>query len=141
MKKILFVLCLILASSVYGQRYEDYYGSGLGRHSDSLQIAVNDSLTGEYIIYEQAILIQVDSNWTASNIGVMVYNPYEEVYELLQDEDGTLLEYTITQGRTTTLVPVDLAGAKKVKFKKMTSGSGVAQSGSASTLIVHSIRY
>lgn len=137
MKKILAILFLIAGVS-FAQNV-DYYGAG-NRYSDSLQIAVNDSLTGEYIIQDKLMLIQVDSNWTASNIGILIYNPYEETWELLQNDSG-LIEYTITQGRTTTVVPIEVAGAKKVKFKKMTSGSGVTQSGSASTVIIHQIRY
>lgn len=143
MKKILLTLfgLFMLSTIAYSQNYQDYYGSGLGLYSDSLLIADADSITGEYYIFEHAIYVQVDSNWTASNLCVLVYNPYEETYEALQDTDGTLIEYTITQGRTTTLIPADLVGAKRVKFKKVTSGSTVAQSGSASTLIIHSVRY
>lgn len=142
MKKILLILGLVTLFAFPLQAQDtDYYGSGRSNYSNNLQIAVGDSMTGEYYIFDQLIYLQVDSNWTASNIAVAVYNPYEETYELLYDEEGTLVEYTVVQGKTTGAIPVDMAGAKRVKFVKMTSGAYVLQATTASTIIVHTVRY
>lgn len=140
MKKIIIVLFL-LVGFVQAQNEVDYYGANKSTYSDSLLIADADSVTGEYRIWDKIFYIQVDSNWTASNLAIEIYNEYEDAWELIQDEDGTLLEVTITQGKSTRMKQVDFAGAKKVRFKKITSGSTVAQSGAASTLIIHSLRY
>lgn len=141
MKKILILLLLFVGLS-YGQKVtQDFYGANNGTYSDSLQIAVGDSATGEYYIFDHAFYIQVDTNWTTSNIAIAIYNPVTQAYELLQDEDKTLIEIGITEGKTTRLKQSDFGGADRVKFIKMTSGSDVDQATHASTLIIHSLRY
>ena len=145
MKKILIILLLFVGIG-YAQsssRYNVAYGdtSLPGNAKDSLIVAVGDSISGQYYINEQLIYLQVDSNWTAANIAIMIYNPLEATWELLYDEAGNLVEYTIVQGTTTGVVPIEMAGAKRVKFVKMTAGSYVAQATNASTIIVHTIRY
>lgn len=140
MKKILFILFLLLGFGVVNAQEMDYYGAG-NAWSNNLRIADGDSVTGEYFVTDKLIYLQVDSNWTASNIAILVYNPVEETYEILTDEDGATIEYVIVQGKTTNVLPIQMAGAKHIKFAKMTSGSYVPQSGAASTVIPHSIRY
>lgn len=144
MKKLILTLVLLVSGLTLAQnasRWEqDYYGAG-GRYSNNLQIAVSDTTTGEYYINDQPITIAVDSNWTASNLGVWVYNDYEDAYEPLQDDGGTLIEITITQGKTTALNPAIWAGVKRCKFTKITSGSYVAQATNATSIIITTIKY
>lgn len=142
MKKILIVIAMLFAATLFAQNSTDwstkYYGDG-NASSDSLQIAVGDSVSGEYSINNVGVVISVDSNWTASNLGFMVYNYLEEVWEPLT-EGGTVIEYTVTVGEATRIAPADMAGLKTVKFYKVTSESAVAQSGSATSLQISSIK-
>lgn len=107
----------------------------------SLVIAKGDSISGAYEINDQLIYIQVDSNWTASNIAFMIYNPAEDAYQLLTDPLGALVEYVMVVGTTLVIDPHELMGAKKVKFAKITSGSYVTQLSAATRLVIHTIRY
>ena len=138
---LLFIVSIGYAQS--SSRYTVAYGDTLlpGNAKDALVIAKGDSVGAEYYINEQLIYLQVDSNWTASNIALMIYNPAELTWELLYDEAGNLIEYTIVQGTTTGVVPIEMAGAKRVKFVKMTAGSYVPQTSAATRIIVHTIRY
>ncbi len=144
MKKLILGLILMLSTFVLAQNKsaweQDYYGAGK-QYSNNLRIAVGDTTTGEYYSSEQLIMVQVDSNWTASNLGVWVYNPYESAFEPLQDETGALIEITITQGKASVLPPTWFAGVKRIKFSKITSGAYVAQATNPSSIIVTYIRY
>ena len=66
------------------------------------------------------ISIAVDTaNWTSANLTLYAYNPYTEVYDVVQDEDSTA--YTITIGNISapkriTLTPIQMAGLERVKF-------------------------
>ena len=137
MKKILLIGIMLFATSLFAQNSLEwsvrYYGDG-NATSSALQIADADSISGEYSIPNSPITIAVDSNWTASGIGFLVYNYLEETWELLCDEDGDILEYTIAVGAPIAIPPIRGAALKTVKFAKITSGSYVAQSGAASSL-------
>lgn len=102
----------------------DYWGSGKHLGSNDLVIAVGDSASDVYYIQDALIGIMVDSNWTASGIGFMVYNDLEGEYYPAYNADG-LIEYSVTVGTPVMIKPVDAAGLKKVKFYKVTSGSDV----------------
>lgn len=138
MKQILFII-LLFAGVSFAQDYRvDYYGAG-NPLSDQLIIADGDSLSGEYWATNTPIIIQVDANWTASNIGFMVYNPLTAGWELLQDKDDALLEYDIDEGSATAIIPNEGAALVRFKIAKITSGSYVAQSGAASRIAVHTV--
>jgi len=143
MRKLYIIIFMLLAGSLFAQNSSDwevrYYGDGESK-SDSLRIADAAAESGEYVIPNSGIIIAVDSNWTASGIGFKVYNYLEEVWELVYDEDGVAVEYAIAVGAPVRLRPTDVAGLKIVKFTKITSGSEVNQSGSASSLQVATIR-
>ena len=119
----------------------DYYGAG-HMHSDALTIAVGDSATAEYYIDGQLIQIGVDSNWTASGIGFLIYNDLEGTWEQLYDNDGsTVIEYSVAIGKPVLCTPAEVAGIKRVRFIKITSGSDVDEATAASKIILWTIRY
>ena len=141
MKKLIFIALMFVCSGLLAQSYQvDYYGAGRGG-SNNLLIADADSNTAEYWVMGQIILLQVADDWTASNIGFEIWNPKTSAWEMLYDEEGTLVEYTIVEGTTTTIKPIQMAGVQRVRFKKITSGVTVPQSGAASSVIVHTILY
>ena len=114
----------------------------ISSNSQALTIAVGDSMTSEYRVNGQLIGIGVDSNWTASGIAFMIYNDLEETWELLYDNDGsTLIEYSVAISKPVLCTPNEMAGIKRVKFVKMTSGSYVTEASAAGNIIIWSIRY
>ena len=143
MKKILMIL-LLSASAILAQNTSEwkvfYYGDGENKYSDSLQIAVGDSASGEYFVNNSLVMIAVDSNWTASNIGFMIYNELEEQFEPLE-KAGVVLEYEVAPNKPVVLLPIDTAGLKRLKFYKVTSESAVAQATTATNLQVTTIRF
>jgi len=141
MKKLMFILILFLGSLVYAQNYQvDYYGSNYAGNSN-LAILAGDNVSGAYYPRGQIIYLQVDSNWTASNIGFMVYNPKENTWGLLE-EDGVPVEYIIEVNKTTAIVPKHMAGLQhRIKFVKITNGSYITQLTNTTSIIVHTILY
>lgn len=140
MKKLIFIL-LFICTGLIAQNYQvDYYNAGKPG-SKNLLIADSDSVTSEYWLMGQISMLQVDSNWTASNIAFEIWNPYTNDWELLYYKDGTLVEYIIIKGTTLGTVPAEVAGIQRVRFKKVNNGATVTQSGAASSIIVHTILY
>ena len=127
MKRILVLLALMSTLS-FAQNSSywavDYWGSGNNSSSNNLVIAVGDSASGVYYINDALVAVMVDSNWTASGIGFMLYNDLEGEYYPVYNDSG-LVEYTIAVGTPLLLNPKDVLGLKKVKFYKVTSGSDV----------------
>lgn len=142
MKKI--ILFLLFIGSFYAQslnnRSSDYYGNGK-KYSDSLQVTVGDSISGEYYIQDVLVMLAVDSNWTASGVVPLVYNDLEGTYEPLYKSDGsTLVEWSVAVGKPVRLDPMETRGLKRVKFAKMTSGSYVTEATAAGNIIVITVR-
>jgi len=127
MKKLL-MLFVLLSTITFAQNSSywdvDYWGSGKNSSSNNLVIAVGDSASGVYYIQDALIAVMVDSNWTASGLGFMIYNDLEGEYYPAYNSDG-LIEYSVAVGTPIMIKPVDAAGFKKVKFYKVTSGSDV----------------
>jgi len=127
MKRILVLLALMSTLS-FAQNSSywdtDYWGSGKTMGSNNLVIAVGDSASGVYYIADALIAVMVDSNWTASGLGFMVYNDLEGEYYPAYNADG-LIEYSVAVGTPIMIKPIDAAGFKKIKFYKVTSGSDV----------------
>ena len=101
---------------------------------------MGDSASGEYFVNNSLVMIAVDSNWTASNIGFMIYNELEEQFEPLE-KAGVVLEYEVAPNKPVVLLPIDTAGLKRLKFYKVTSESAVAQATTATNLQVTTIRF
>jgi hypothetical protein len=138
MKKILFVL-LLATVSTFGQYDINWYGSEKPE-GVNLAIPVGDSTTSEYWTTGDIMILQVDSNWTSSNIGFEIYNPKEETWELLQYYDGETVEYNITVGKGTLCIPKDIVGFRNFRFAKISSGSYVTQTTNPSSVVVHSTK-
>lgn len=144
MKKILIILVFLLSMTSFAQFSDwdnDYYGSNKTRSSQSLIILDGDSVSGAYWVINQISIIKVDSNWTDSNIGFMVYNNLEGTWEALRDEAGDIIEYFIDTGEPVVLSPTQSVGLKYIKFFKVTSGSDVEQSGADAKLEVETVRF
>lgn len=145
MKKLLFALLLLLSTATFAQNTSewsyDYYRSGLTSYSNNLIIAVGDSASGEYYVNNQLAIVKVDSNWTASNLGIMIYNHLESVWAPAKDESGALLEFPIAVGAPLVLVPTQTVGFKYIKFYKVTSGSDVDQATNPTYLEVETVRF
>lgn len=66
------------------------------------------------------ISVAIDTaNWTSANLTLYAYNPYTEIWDVVQDEDSTA--YTITIGNISapkriTLTPIQMAGLERIKF-------------------------
>lgn len=141
MKKFLMIL-LLSASAVFAQnslQNKDYYYGDGEDNSTSLQIAVGDSASPAYYISNSMVMIAVDSNWTASNIGFMIYNYLEAQWEPLT-QDGAVLEYQVAPNAPVVLVPAETGVLKYIKFYKVTSGSDVDQAGSPTSIQITTIR-
>jgi len=127
MKKLL-MLFVLLSTITFAQNSSywdiDYWGSGKNSSSNNLVIAVGDSASGVYYINDALVAVMVDSNWTASGLGFMIYNDLEAEYYPAYNDSG-LVEYTIAVGTPLLLNPKDVLGLKKIKFYKVTSGSDV----------------
>lgn len=128
--KTFIITLTLLTSTVFGQ-YDnwdyDYYGSGRTNKSNNLTIEVGDSVSGEYWVFTHILTIQTDSNWTASNMGFMVYNELESVWEPLYDENGSLIELPVVANKPIIVRPITSVCLKLIKFYKVTSGNPVAQ--------------
>jgi len=145
MKKLLVVLFMLIGLNVFAQGNpsfwsQDYYGAGKS-YSDSLIITEGENLSGEYYIGGQLAIIKVDSNWTASNIGFMVYNPLEEVWEMLTDESGTVIEIVVATGEPATVPPIVSVGLKRIKFVKVSSGVLVDQITEDTKIAIETARF
>lgn len=145
MKKLFFALLLFLSIATFAQNASDwsydYYRSGLTSYSNNLIVAVGDSASGEYYVNNQLAVVKVDSNWTASGIGFMVYNHLEDVWAPVKDDAGSLLEFPIAVGAPLILVPAQTVGLKYIKFYKVSSGSDVDQATNPTYLEVETVRF
>lgn len=145
MKKLFFALLLFLSVATFAQNTSDwgydYYRSGLTSYSNNLIIAVGDSASGEYFIENQLAIIKVDSNWTASNIGFMVYNHLESIWEPLVDDAGDIIEYAVAVGKPVVLTPAQSVGLKNIKFYKVTSGNDVDQATNPGKIEIETVRF
>jgi hypothetical protein len=145
MKKLLFLLFLSIGLMAQSSWDIDYPGrlNNYGQtvpNSDSLQIAIGDSISGIYYLYGQLAMIAVDSNWTASGISFLIYNDLEGTWEFLRDTNGTtLIEYAVGIGKVVICDPNKIIGLKKIKFAKTTSGAYVPQSSAIGKLIITTI--
>lgn len=142
MKKFLMILLLaggtLLAQNT--SEYKTYYYGDGEKYSDSLRIEATEIASGEYYVNNSLVVIWVDSNWTASNIGFLVYNELESVWEPLS-KDGSTLEYQVGVDSPVVLTPAEVAGIKRVKFLKITSGTVVEQATNATNLQIATIRF
>ena len=142
MKKIFIAIMLLFSIQLIAQNstnYQvDYYNAG-NAFSDSLQFAVGDSATAAYYANDVVIHIAVDSNWTASNIGFLIYNYLEAQWEPFY-KDGSILEYEVAPNEPVALVPAEVVGLKYFKLYKVTSGSPVAQATNASNVQLGTVK-
>ena len=126
--KTLLILFVLLSTITFAQNSSywdiDYWGSGKNSSSNNLVIAVGDSASGVYYIQDALIGVMVDSNWTASGLGFMIYNDLEGEYYPAYNSNG-LIEYSVAVGTPIMIKPTDAAGFKKIKFYKVTNGSDV----------------
>lgn len=128
--KALIITLMLLTSTAFSQNDNwdyDYYGSGRTSNSNSLTIAVGDSASAAYWVFGHILTIQTDSNWTASNLGFLVYNELESVWEPLYDEAGSLIELPVVKNKPIIVKPVVSVNLKWIKFYKVTSGNDVDQ--------------
>lgn len=128
--KALIVTFMLLTSIAFSQSDNwdyDYYGSGRTSNSNNLTIAVGDSASEAYWVFDHILTIQTDSNWTASNLGFLVYNELESIWEPLYDKAGALIELPVVANKPCIVDPVISVNLKWIKFYKVTSGSDVDQ--------------
>lgn len=143
MKKIL-MLFMLLGTIAFAQNSNDwdvdYYGALKTSYSNNLSIAVGDSCSYGYYLNNNLLAIMVDSNWTASGIGFMIYNDLEGEFYPAYNDSG-IIEYDIAVGTPIMINPLDIAGAKIIKFYKLTSGSRVLQATLPSRLEIITGKY
>ena len=144
MKTFLITIMLLIGTTAFAQFDNwdyDYYGSRRTSLSNSLTIAVGDSVSPAYWVMNHILTIQTDSNWTASNLGFMVYNELESIWEPLYDEAGALIELPVVANAPLIVKPVVSVNLKWIKFYKVTSGSPVAQATSPTKFKITTSKY
>ena len=119
---------------------KDYYGSGKYSYSNNLTIAVGDSISGAYYVNNTLFAVIVDSNWTTSGLGFMVYNELESEWYPVQNSSG-IVEYAVTIGMPVLINQNDAMALKYIKFYKVTSGTDVEEATTASKIEIFTGKY
>lgn len=78
----------------------------------------------------------VPATWTAADIAFQVTDTAGGTYQAVYDSTNTLLEITVTAGRTYALNPTITVGFPYVKIWSQSGGSGVNQAADRNVILI-----